>query len=205
MAHGVVVPLDDLRARGPPRVGAGRRVIERKSRGPRRGEEYLLERRLFRRLSTGRDRDPRSRCFVPARWYYDVLRGLDYFREAERDPTTASTKRSPSSPTGASRTAAGRSRIHQGPTHFEMDERSDPAAGIPCGPCECFDGPASRRDPKLRPAPTDSEEPGPRAAPTTRRSSSRQMDATRGIRPTISDKCSARERWSRDSCQILST
>ena len=54
-----------------------------------RGQEYLLERRLFRRLSTGeaieRDRkgDTAWSCFAfPTWWHYDVLRGLDYLRRA---------------------------------------------------------------------------------------------------------------------------
>jgi hypothetical protein len=47
----------------------------------RSGEEYLLERSLFRRLSTGEPADERYLSFVhPNRWRYDVLRGLDYFR-----------------------------------------------------------------------------------------------------------------------------
>jgi hypothetical protein len=49
----------------------------------RAGEEYLLERKLFRRLSTGEPADERFLSFLyPNRWYYDVLRGLDYFRSA---------------------------------------------------------------------------------------------------------------------------
>jgi hypothetical protein len=47
------------------------------------GEEYLLERNLFRRLSTGEPADERFLSFVhPSRWRYDVLRALDYFRSA---------------------------------------------------------------------------------------------------------------------------
>jgi hypothetical protein len=47
------------------------------------GEAYLLERRLFRRLSTGEPADERFLYFLhPNRWHYDVLRGLDYFRSA---------------------------------------------------------------------------------------------------------------------------
>lgn len=47
------------------------------------GEEYLLERRLFRRLSTGEPADEEFLSFVhPSRWHYDVLRALDYFRSA---------------------------------------------------------------------------------------------------------------------------
>jgi hypothetical protein len=55
----------------------------------RRGEEYLLERRLFRRKSTGAaiERDRKSgtvwtQFAFPTWWPYDVLRGLDYLRRA---------------------------------------------------------------------------------------------------------------------------
>jgi hypothetical protein len=48
-----------------------------------RGEAYLLDRHLFRRKSTGEVIEPAYRVFFfPPRWHYDVLRGLDYFREA---------------------------------------------------------------------------------------------------------------------------
>jgi hypothetical protein len=47
------------------------------------GEEFLLSRALFRRLSTGEPADPSYLAFThPTRWRYDVLRGLDYFRTA---------------------------------------------------------------------------------------------------------------------------
>jgi hypothetical protein len=53
----------------------------------RRGEEYLLERKLFRRKSTGAVVDPAWLQFsFPTRWHYDVLRGLDYFRAAGDPP-----------------------------------------------------------------------------------------------------------------------
>ena len=46
-----------------------------------RGQEYLLERRLLRRLSTGDVIDPAfARFSYPTYWHYDVLRGLDYLR-----------------------------------------------------------------------------------------------------------------------------
>jgi hypothetical protein len=54
-----------------------------------RGAEYLLERRLFRRKSTGeviaRDRKGNgnwTRFAFPTWWHYDVLRGLEYLRRA---------------------------------------------------------------------------------------------------------------------------
>jgi hypothetical protein len=59
-----------------------------------RGHEYLLERRLFRRRSTGevleRDRKGESTGFTrfafPTWWHYDVLRGLEYLRLARVAP-----------------------------------------------------------------------------------------------------------------------
>jgi len=54
-----------------------------------RGQEYLLERRLFRRRSTGEviERDRKgdaawTRFAFPTWWHYDVLRGLEYLRRA---------------------------------------------------------------------------------------------------------------------------
>ena len=58
-----------------------------------RGQEYLLQRRLMRRLSTGeviaRDRKAGTdwtEFAFPAWWHFDVLRGLDYLREAGISP-----------------------------------------------------------------------------------------------------------------------
>lgn len=49
----------------------------------RRGEEYLLQRSLFRRLSTGEIANTEFLEFAfPPRYHYDVLRALDYFRKA---------------------------------------------------------------------------------------------------------------------------
>lgn len=48
----------------------------------RRGEEYLLERALYRRLSTGATANPEFLEFAfPPRYHYDVLRALDYLRK----------------------------------------------------------------------------------------------------------------------------
>jgi hypothetical protein len=52
-----------------------------------RGQEYLLERGLLRRLTTGEVVDPVWTQFsFPTWWYYDVLRGLDYLRRAGAKP-----------------------------------------------------------------------------------------------------------------------
>jgi hypothetical protein len=51
------------------------------------GEEYLLERGLFRRKSTGEVVDPAYLDFAfPYYWHYDVLRALDYFRRSATEP-----------------------------------------------------------------------------------------------------------------------
>ena len=48
-----------------------------------RGEEYLLERRLLRRKTTGEIvRTSYLQFSFPTWWHYDTLRGLDYFRAA---------------------------------------------------------------------------------------------------------------------------
>ncbi len=48
-----------------------------------RGQEYLLERRLLRRQSTGEVINPDwLRFSFPTWWHYDVLRGLEYLRRA---------------------------------------------------------------------------------------------------------------------------
>jgi hypothetical protein len=52
-----------------------------------RGEEYLLERRLLRRLSDGEI--PQKRWLYvgfPNKWFYDVVRVLDYLRAARPRP-----------------------------------------------------------------------------------------------------------------------
>ena len=52
-----------------------------------RGQEYLLERRLLRRLSTDEIIDPAWMSFsFPTWWHYDVLRGLEYLRKANVTP-----------------------------------------------------------------------------------------------------------------------
>lgn len=53
----------------------------------RRGEEYLLERQMMRRLSTGELIERSwSQFSFPTRYHYDVLRGLDYLRGAGVEP-----------------------------------------------------------------------------------------------------------------------
>ena len=52
-----------------------------------RGEQYLLDRRMFRSLRTGEVIDERwLRFSFPTFWHYDVLRALDYLRNAGVKP-----------------------------------------------------------------------------------------------------------------------
>jgi hypothetical protein len=90
----------------------------------RRGEEYLLERRLFRRKSTGDVIDPAWLEFTfPTRWHYDVLRALDYFRSAggPPDPRLAEAiglLRSKQQPNGTWLLE----NTHPGQIHFELED-----------------------------------------------------------------------------------
>jgi hypothetical protein len=67
----------DRAAGGRPEVGAA----------ITRGQEYLLARRLFHRLSTGEVIDPAfAQLAFPTCYHYDVLRALDHLRAAGADP-----------------------------------------------------------------------------------------------------------------------
>ena len=60
---------------------ADRVVLTAVTTARHRGEEYLLEHSLFRRLSTGEIVLPRyGNLAFPPYWFYDILRALDYFR-----------------------------------------------------------------------------------------------------------------------------
>jgi hypothetical protein len=101
---------------------AGGSVAVREAR--RSWEEYLLERRLFRRRSTGEVvKETYLDLAFPYYWHYDVLRALDYFRRsgAQPDPRMAEavelvrSKRQPD----------GRwvlDRIHPGRVHFALED-----------------------------------------------------------------------------------
>ena len=53
----------------------------------KKAEEYVLERHMFRRLSTGEIIDRSwTRFAFPTMWHYDILRGLEYFRSTGSGP-----------------------------------------------------------------------------------------------------------------------
>jgi hypothetical protein len=92
-----------------------------------RGEEYLLERGLFRRKTTGEIVDLRMTMLSsPVRWYYDVLRALEYFRFArpERDSRCAESVelvRGKQLPFGLWKLE----QTHQGPTLFRLEAEGE--------------------------------------------------------------------------------
>jgi hypothetical protein len=102
------------------RATGGSAAVHEARRG---GEEYLLERGLFRRRSTGEVVDPAYLDFAfPYYWHYDVLRALDYFRRAggDRDPRMAEAVgivRSKQQADGRWRL----DRVHPGRVHFDLD------------------------------------------------------------------------------------
>ena len=89
----------------------------------RRGDEYMLDRRLFRRKSTGDVIDPTWLQFSFPHWYfYDVLRGLDYLRDAG-DPPDERLAEAIDVVEG-NRDPDGRwplQNVHAGATYFEID------------------------------------------------------------------------------------
>ena len=95
----------------------------------RSGEEYLLERALFRRKSTGDVVRPAYLEFAfPYYWHYDVLRALDYFRKsgANPDPWMAEAVeviKSKRQPDGRWLLDA----IHPGQVHFDLEGVGKPS------------------------------------------------------------------------------
>ena len=87
-------------------------------------QDYFLERRMLRRLTTGEIADPAWTQFsYPTYWHYDVLRGLDYLRSAGAEPDErgaeaielVESKRDPDGRWPLENT-------HPGRVHFEMED-----------------------------------------------------------------------------------
>jgi hypothetical protein len=94
------------------------------SEARRGGEEYLLERNLFRRNSTGEVVKPEYLDFAfPYYWHYDVLRALDYFRGAGGDPDPRMAEAV--EVVRSKRQSDGRwllDRIYPGRVHFDLED-----------------------------------------------------------------------------------
>jgi hypothetical protein len=117
--HSTICVLEGLLAHEQATGGSADSVAAR-----RRGEEYLLERGLFRRLSTGEVVDPSwLRFSFPTWWHYDVLRGLDYFCAVGEDPDRRQAEavdlvRSKRRPDGTWLLE----NTHRGAVHFSMED-----------------------------------------------------------------------------------
>lgn len=117
--HSTINVLEGLLAHERATGGSAESIAAR-----RRGEEYLLERNLFRRKSTGEIVNPAWLEFsFPTRWHYDLLRALDYFRSAgdASDPRIGEAialLRSKQQPRGAWLLE----NTHPGVVHFALEE-----------------------------------------------------------------------------------
>ena len=123
-------------------VGGNQQVI-----GARlRGQEYLLERHLFRRRSTGEviERDRKggtawTSFAFPTWWHYDLLRGLEYLRNAGAAPDERVAEAIEL--VVSKREVDGRWLLdtrYPGVMPVETDEgRAGQADGTRCAPCEC--------------------------------------------------------------------
>ena len=94
-----------------------------------RGEEYLLERSMFRSLRTGAELDPAwSLLAYPFSWHYDVLRGLEHLRAAgvapdERAADAVALIEAKRGPDGTwARDAVAGERVH-----YAMEEAGSPS------------------------------------------------------------------------------
>ena len=106
--------LEYERTKGPrPEVAAARLC----------GQEYLLERRLFRSRSTGQVINPAwTQISFPTRWHYDILWGLDYLRRAGVEPESRTAEAVDL--IANKRDQHGRWPLenpHAGTVHFEME------------------------------------------------------------------------------------
>jgi hypothetical protein len=89
-----------------------------------RGDEYLLERALFRRKTTGEVVNPSWLKFsFPTRWHYDVLRSLDHFRLVSGPPDSRLEEAVDLLP--SKEQSDGRwllENTHPGTVHFELED-----------------------------------------------------------------------------------
>jgi len=101
------------------------RNVRKLQNAQRRGREFLLAHRLFRSHRTGAVIKRAFTMFsFPPRWYYDILRALDYFQavSAPRDPRLQDAI--------DSRRRDGTwllQNVHKGKTYFELEPAGQPS------------------------------------------------------------------------------
>ncbi len=111
------------------RSGRGPHLVGKIGAAREHAHDYLLERRLFHSLSTGDVIDPSwTRFSFPPRWWYDVLRGLDYLRDARVVPDDRWSDAL--ALLEEKRTGDGRWKLqnhHKGREHFRMEQPGEPS------------------------------------------------------------------------------
>ncbi|MGZ8755326.1 MAG: prenyltransferase/squalene oxidase repeat-containing protein [Acidimicrobiia bacterium] len=104
-------------------------LVRRIQNARRGGHDYLLDRKLMRSLTTGEIiRSDWTRFSFPPRWFYDVLRGLDYLRDAGVPPDDRADEAIEL--VLSKRTKDGRWKLqnhHPGREHFEMEQTGQPS------------------------------------------------------------------------------
>src|SRR5438105_2149829 len=117
--HTTISVLEGLLAHERATGGSAESIAARRA-----GEQYVLERKLFRRKSTGEVVNPAWLQFsFPTRWHYDVLRALEYFRSVGDVPDSRMDEaidllRSKQQPEGTCLLE----NTHPGAVHFALDD-----------------------------------------------------------------------------------
>ena len=198
----VVVRLDDLRARGAARLRAGGRLgMTRDHRGPPQRRGVPARAQPVPQRSTGEIVHRATLDFsFPPYWFYDVLRALDYFREAggAPDPRIADAielvlgKRADDDDGWPAPRVAARCSSRS------MRRRASRAGGTPSVRCACCAG-GPGRIVRQRPGAASTRSPG-RAptSPSSRAIRARAFCSLGDIRPSMRTRDAEEEPRQRD-------
>ncbi|KAH8658394.1 hypothetical protein BX600DRAFT_514886 [Xylariales sp. PMI_506] len=105
--------------------------IQRVRAARKRGEEYLLERSLFRRKSNNEVIDPALlKLAFPTWWHYDILRALDYFRAVGGPPDMRVKEAVEILRSKAQDGLWNLEHVYPGAVHFQMEEPGQPSRWI---------------------------------------------------------------------------
>jgi hypothetical protein len=92
------------------------------------GREFLLCHRMYKSDRTGRPIKPQfTRLSFPPRWHYDILRGLDHFRDAGAEPDERAGDAIKVLKKKEKRGRWPLQNRHPGRTHFEMEKPGGPS------------------------------------------------------------------------------
>jgi hypothetical protein len=103
--------------------------LDELTRAKKKSHEFILMHRLFKSDKTGKVINPNFLKFCyPGRWYYDILRAMDYFQMAKvkydrRMNDAMQVILDKRTPEGLWKLASK----HPGQTHFEMEQAGKPS------------------------------------------------------------------------------